>query len=117
MTSAVFASILRQDPRYYQKGQGGFWHRVEYAMSRIFVTRTDAGGQQFNYSEIFGSAVAAGVSTYTYHPHADKTLPNTLKVWGTQVGYDTVTIELKEFWPDIRRRFTHKQQHADVDLP
>jgi hypothetical protein len=114
MTSAVLASLLRQDPRFYQESQGGFWHRAYYAMSRIFVTRTDAGGQQFNYSEILGSASAAGISTYSYHPHADRNIGNTAKVWGTQVGYDTITIEIKEFWPDIRKKFAHKP-HGDID--
>jgi hypothetical protein len=112
MTQAVFASVLRQDPRYYQSGQGRFLHRVGYAVSRIFITRTDSGGEQFNFSEIFGSAVASGISTYAYHPHADRTLPNTASVWGTQVGYDTITIVVKEFWPDIRRKFSHKTQPA-----
>jgi hypothetical protein len=78
-------------------------------MSRIVVTRTDSGGSQFNTSEVFGSAIAAGISTYSYHPHADKTLSNTASVWGSQIGYDTVTIVLKEFWPDIRRKITHKR--------
>ena len=43
-------------------------------MSRIFITRTDSGSEQFNFSEIFGSALSASISTYSYHPHADKTL-------------------------------------------
>jgi hypothetical protein len=104
ITSAVFPSVLRQDPRFFQSGKGGFWHRTGYAISRIFVTRTDSGHQQVNYSEIVGSALSAGISTYSYHPHADKTLPNALSVWGTQVGYDTITYVVKEFWPDIRRK-------------
>jgi hypothetical protein len=110
MTSAVFPALLRQDPRFYQSGHGTFVHRLGYAMSRIFVTRTDAGGEQFNYSEIFGSAISAGISTYSYHPHADRTLPNTASVWGSQVGIDTITIVVKEFWPDIRRKFSRKPQ-------
>jgi hypothetical protein len=108
-TSAILPSLLHQDPRFYQLGKGGFWHRTFYAMSRIVVTRTDSGGSQFNSSEVFGSAIAAGISTYSYHPHADKTLSNTASVWGSQIGYDTVTIVLKEFWPDIRRKITHKR--------
>ena len=104
MVGAVFPSILRQDPRYFQLGQGGFTHRAGYAISRVFVTRTDSGHQQFNYSETFGSALSAGISTYSYHPHADKTLSNTASVWGSQVGYDTITFVVKEFWPDIRRK-------------
>ena len=119
---AIFPSMLRQDPRYFQNGHGSFFHRTGYAVSRIFVTRTDAGGSQFNYSEIIGAGVASAISTYSYHPHpgyhpgqttpyipSDRTLDNTLSVWGTQVGYDTLTLVIKEFWPDLRRRI--KKNH------
>lgn len=109
VTSAVFPSLLREDPRFFQSGKGGFWHRTGYAISRIFVTRTDSGHQDFNYSEVVGSALSAGISTYSYHPHADKTVSNTLSVWGTQVGYDTLTYVVKEFWPDIRRKILRKR--------
>jgi hypothetical protein len=108
-TSAILPSVLHQDPRFYQLGKGGFWHRTGYAMSRIFVTRSDSAHNQFNASEIFGSAIAAGISTYSYHPYADKTLSNSLSVWGSQVGYDTITIVVKEFWPDIRRKISRKK--------
>ena len=130
MTSAVLPSILRQDPRFFQKSDGGFARRTEYAVSRIFVTRTDSGYMQFNYSEIVGSALSAAISTNTYHPRAfittrfdpttdtltyvhnasSRTLPNTASVWGTQVLYDTITIVIKEFWPDIHRKMDHKHQ-------
>ena len=114
-TGAIFPSILHQDPRFFQSGKGGFWHRSGYAVSRIFVTRTDSGKEQFNYSEIVGSAVSASISTYSYHPKGDRTLPNTASVWGTQVGYDTITIVVKEFWPDIRRKLSKKKTaHSDV---
>jgi hypothetical protein len=108
LTSAVFPSLLRQDPRFFQSGRGSFLHRTGYAVSRVIVTRTDSGHSQVNYSEIFGSALGAGISTYSYHPHADKTLRNSAKVWGSQVGYDTITYVVKEFWPDIRRKIRKK---------
>jgi hypothetical protein len=104
MTGAILPSILRQDPRYFQNGHGGFWSRTEYAISRIFVTRTDSGNHTFNASEVVGSAMAAAISTYSYHPREDRNLANTASVWGTQVGYDTLTLVVKEFWPDIRRK-------------
>jgi hypothetical protein len=108
-TGAILPSVLHQDPRFFQSGKGGFWHRTSYAVSRIFVTRTDSGGNQFNYSEVIGSAISSGISTYSYHPREDKTLANTASVWGTQVGWDTVTLVVKEFWPDIRRKI-HKEK-------
>jgi hypothetical protein len=113
-TSAILPSVFHQDPRFYQLGKGGFWHRTFYAMSRIVVTRSDSGSSQFNVSEVFGSALAASISTYSYHPHADKTLSNTASVWGSQIAYDTATIVLKEFWPDIRRKLTHKHNAPDT---
>jgi len=129
MVGAVFPSILRQDPRYYQSGQGSFFRRTGYSMSRIFVTRTDSGRTQFNYSEIFGAATAAAISVYTYHPRSaylstpsnphkfvpsDRTFPNVLSTWGTQVGLDTITLVVKEFWPDIHRKMSKKHK-ADID--
>jgi hypothetical protein len=115
MTGAVMASLLHQDPRFYTKTEGGFMHRVGYAVSRIFITRGDSGRTEFNASEIVGSALSAGISTYSYHPHADKTLDNTLSVWGTQVGYDAITTVIKEFWPDLRKKFGKKTK-TDGDL-
>jgi hypothetical protein len=108
-TGAIFPTVLHQDPRFFQSGKGGFWHRTGYATSRIFITRTDSGREQFNYSEIVGSALSAGISTYSYHPRGDRNVSNALSVWGTQVGYDTITIVVKEFWPDIRRKLQKKK--------
>jgi hypothetical protein len=108
MTSAAFPSLLRQDPRFFQSGKGGFWHRTGYAMSRVVITRGDSGHSQVNFSEIVGSALSAGISTYSYHPRADRNVPNAASVWGSQIGYDTLTYVVKEFWPDIRRKLRKK---------
>jgi hypothetical protein len=108
ITGAVLPSVLHQDPRFFQSGSGGFWRRTGYAMSRIVVTRADSGKQQFNYSEIVGSAVSAAISNYSYHPKEDRNLSNAASVWGSQIGYDTITIVVKEFWPDIHRKLSHK---------
>jgi hypothetical protein len=107
MTTAIFPSLLHQDPRYYQLGHGTFSHRTLYAVSRIFVIRADSGRNQFNTSEIAGNAVAAGISNI-YHPADDRTLANTASVWATDVMWDTVANVAKEFWPDIRRKLSHK---------
>ena len=123
MVGAVYPSVLHQDPRFYQSSQGGFWRRSGYAVSRIFVTRGDSGHAQFNASEIFGGATAAAISTFTYHPRStylstptnphlfvasDRTLSNAASVWETQLTLDTITIFVKEFWPDIHRKLSKK---------
>jgi hypothetical protein len=103
MTTAIFPALLHQDPRYFRLGAGGVVHRTAYSVSRIFVTRSDAGHPQFNFSEIVGSATAAALYN-TYHPGSDRTFSNTMESWWMQVGYDTGFIVVREFWPDVRRK-------------
>jgi hypothetical protein len=108
MTGAVFPSLLRQDPRFYQMGRGKFLHRAAYAAGRVFVIRSDSGQKQFNFSELLGNGVAAGISN-AYHP-APRTFTNSLSVMWTQIGWDAVSFEMKEFWPDIRRALSKKKK-------
>lgn len=129
VTSAILPSILHQDPRFFQSDEGSFRRKAVYAVSRIFVTRTDSGGTQFNYSEVVGSALSAAISTYSYHPRStvlrtpsgprfipsDRTWRNTASVWGSQLGYDTITIVVKEFWPDIHRKLSHKPKSMSAE--
>jgi hypothetical protein len=103
MTTAVAPTLLHTDPRYFVLGEGGFLRRAGYALSRSVVTRTRGGRATFNLSEIGGNAVAAGISN-AYHPPEDRTVSSTMSRWGMQVMWDTLTNELKEFWPDIRRK-------------
>jgi hypothetical protein len=110
MTTSVFPTLLRQDPRYFQLGSGSVWHRAMYSVSRIFVTRADSGATQFNYSEIVGNGVAAGISNI-YHPQNQRTLRNTMSVWSTSIMLNSLCNEAKEFWPDIRRKL-HKQKSS-----
>jgi hypothetical protein len=103
MTTAVAPTLLHQDPRYFVLGEGSVLRRAGYALSRSVITRTRAGRRTFNLSEIGGNMVAAGISN-AYHPPEDRTWSGTASRWGIQVMWDTLTNELKEFWPDIRRR-------------
>ncbi|MGA2419397.1 MAG: hypothetical protein ABSG69_04895 [Candidatus Acidiferrum sp.] len=107
MVGAIFPSLLHQDPRYFQSGHGSFMRRTGHAISRVFITRTDSGGQQVNYSELIGAFSAAAISNYTYHPHSDRGFGNVSETSGTQIGFDVATYMLKEFWPDIRKRLKH----------
>jgi hypothetical protein len=103
MTEAVFPSLLREDPRYFRLGTGGFFKRTGYAVSRIWVTRTDAGHRTFNFSEIMGAGASAGISNI-YYPREDRTMSANLSRWGIMVGEDTFFNLLKEYWPDIHHK-------------
>src|SRR5271157_504798 len=84
-----FTTECNQDPRYFQLVQGGIKRRAIYSVGRILIPRTDSGHNQFNSSGIVGNLVAAGISN-AYHPAQDRTFVNTLSVWGTSVGWDTM---------------------------
>jgi len=105
MTGAVFPSLLRQDPRYYQMGKGKLLHRAGHAAMRVLITRSDSGKSQFNFSEFLGNGVAAGISN-VYHP-GPRTLGSNVNVCVTQTALDAFAYELKEFWPDIHRLLKH----------
>jgi hypothetical protein len=113
-TQAIFPSLLHQDPRYFQSGQGGVKRRILYAVGRIFVTRSDSGQSQPNYSEFLGSSSAALISTYSYHPKNDRDLSTAASVWASEVGFDTLNNLIKEFWPDIRRKM-HRSPAAPAN--
>jgi hypothetical protein len=106
MTEAIVPSLTREDPRYYTLGHGGFIKRTGYAVSRLLVTRTDAGHPTFNVSEIVGNGAGAGISD-TYYPGRERTWTKTGQKWLTQIGLDGVFNILKEFWPDINHAIFH----------
>ena len=108
-TGAIWPSLLHQDPRYFQKAKGSFSHRFFYSASRILITRTDSGHAQFNFSEMFGSMATAGISNI-YQPRQERSIGNTLDTFGTQVLYDALSFELREFWPDVKHKFAHKSK-------
>jgi hypothetical protein len=105
MTEAIVPEVTKEDPRYYALGKGGFVKRTGYAVSRLFITRTDAGKNAFNISEIVGSGAASGIGN-AYYPESNPWV-KTYQRWGTQVGLDGVFNILKEFWPDINHAVFH----------
>jgi hypothetical protein len=106
MTEAIFPTILHQDPRYFRKGAGSGSSRLGYAMAQIFVTHSDSGKRQFNYSEVVGNSVAVAISNSYYENHRD--VSDNVSELGMQLGVDMASNVLKEFWPDIARKFSRK---------
>jgi hypothetical protein len=106
LTEAIVPVITHEDPRYYTLGHGGFFKRTGYAVSRLLITRSDAGGRTFNFSEIVGNGAGAGISD-AYYPERERTWTKTGQKWATQIALDGVFNVLKEFWPDINHAIFH----------
>jgi len=112
MTEAVFPTLLHQDPRYFRHGTGSGWSRLRYAMGQVFWTHRDSGGMQFNYSEVIGNSTAVAISNAYYVNN--RTASDATSRLGMQLGVDMAANILKEFWPDLERKFRRKHyQHSD----
>lgn len=105
MAEAVMPAMLHEDPRYFRKAEGTVKSRLFYSLTRVLVTRTDAGGRRFNFSEIVGNGVMASVGN-AYYPD-ERGFADTMNRLSLQVGTDALSNVLKEFWPDIKRHLHH----------
>ena len=105
----IFAlpTLLHQDERYYAKGEGHFWKRAIYAGSRILITPDYHGHDSFNASEVFGRAMAQGISL-SYYPSHDRTAGALAVKYGWAMGRDALTNVFREFWPDIATHVLHR---------
>jgi hypothetical protein len=107
-TEAIVPAITHEDPRYYTLGEGGFFRRMNYAISRTFVTKTDSGGSAFNWSEVAGNGLEAGLSNL-YYPPQERGLSHTALNWGTQMESAVLNHVFQEFWPDIRKKILRQK--------
>lgn len=102
--TGLYPSLLRQDPRYYRLGDGGFSHRAGYAVSRVLVTRQDSGRKAFNFSEVLGSFSSSALAV-TYYPKSQRDFSDVAERAGIQFAFDAGFNVLKEIYPDIERKF------------
>lgn len=108
----LLPATLHKDARYYTLGGGslnqhnGFAKRAGYALTRILITRTDAGGSSLNYSEVVGAGASAGISNL-YYPNSGRGWTKTGQRWALNVSIDAGTLVFKEFWPDLNHAIFH----------
>src|SRR6202035_290674 len=99
----VLASAFHEDTRYRRLGESRKrWPRIQYAISRSVITHADSGRSTFNWSNVLGTAISAGLSN-AYYPPASRTTGATLANWGTSVAGSGLANLLPEFLPDFKR--------------
>ncbi len=113
----VLASLLHEDPRYFRMGsEHRFLSRVGYSLSRIMVTRTDRGGERFNYSGVLGMVMGIGLSD-AYYPAKSVNAPE----FGSRVVTSLLSAAmgnlLPEFWPDVQRKVLHRHRQSATGTP
>jgi hypothetical protein len=107
-TEALIPAVMHEDPRYYTRGHGGFFRRAGYALSRVVVTKMDSGGTGFNYAEIVGNGMEAGLSNF-YYPPQERGLRSTAVNWVAQLEAASLNNIIREFWPDIRHKMLRQK--------
>jgi hypothetical protein len=99
----AYPTLFSEDPRYYRLGVGSGRTRLGHAMKHTFVTYRDSGRHAFNFSEWLGTASAVAIGT-TYHPGI-RDASDAAQAMGFSIGFDMGFDILREFWPDIARKF------------
>ena len=100
-TDMVLSNVLKTDPRYYQLGpQHGYVKRTFYAVSRVFVTRTDSGRQAPNIALLGGYAGSTALQA-AYYPPVNRNFKDSASEFGGSIGGAALGNFLTEFAPDI----------------
>ncbi|MFY9854300.1 MAG: hypothetical protein WAK26_10545 [Terracidiphilus sp.] len=114
--NGILPSILHQDPRYFRLGYGTTSHRLLYALATNVICKHDNTGKwEPNYSNVMGNLAAGGISNL-YYPAASRsgiglTLSNGFIVTA-EGGIGSI---FNEFWPDVSRKFLHKDPTHGLD--
>jgi hypothetical protein len=96
--------IFSEDPRYYRLAHGTVGRRLLHAVEHAVVAHRDNGRQMFNFSEWLGTASTVVLSN-TYHPDNRRGFAPAAERVGYSILQDTGFDVLREFWPEISRKF------------
>jgi len=108
--NAVLPSLLREDPRYFQKGTGNFTSRVLWAAASTVWCRRDKGGWGPNYANVGGNLIGSAIAR-AYYPASERTVSDAITDGLTVSAEGIVGSEVIEFWPDLVRN--HKRKQAE----
>jgi hypothetical protein len=108
----LYPTIFSQDPRYYRLGHGSTRKRFVHALEHSVVAHREDGTYMFNFTEWLGTTSAVVLSN-TYHPDNKRGMGPTATRLGYNVAGDIGFDMLREFWPEIARkfRFPFRGQH------
>jgi hypothetical protein len=115
--NGILPAVLHQDPRFFRMGpaHGTVKHRILYALATNVVARHDVTHKwEPNYSNVGGNIIAGAISNPYY--------PSSNSGWGQTISNGMiVTAErgigslFQEFWPEISRKFLHKDPTHGLD--
>lgn len=112
--NAVLTTLLREDPRYFRKGEGfSYTHRALYSASTAVWSRWDDGRYRPNFANVLGNIIGGGISN-VYYPSGDRGVGKTFSGAATVTAEGTIGSELQEFIPDIQNHFLRKRREKQL---
>ena len=106
--NAILTSLLREDPRYFQKGTGSAMSRFLWAAGSTVWCKRDKGTWGPNYANVAGNLIGAAIGRI-YYPDSSRTVGDTITDGLTVTVEGIVGAEVIEFWPDMVRHHRRKQ--------
>lgn len=106
--NAILTSLLREDPRYFQKGTGNRMKRFLWAAGSTVWCKRDNGTWGPNYANVGGNMIGAAIGRF-YYPASGRTVGQTISDGLTVSAEGVVGAEVIEFWPDMVRAHRRKQ--------
>jgi hypothetical protein len=100
----AYPLLFSEDPRYYRLARGSGGKRLLHAVEHAVVAHRDDGTQMFNFSEWLGTTSTVVLSN-TYHPDNRRGFAPAAERVGYSILQDTGFDVLREFWPEISRKF------------
>jgi hypothetical protein len=98
---------FKTDPRYDRCDCNGVKLRSVHAMKRVFIARKDGGGEMISVSRLAGAYVTPMI-TDQWYPDRLNTWDHKLKSGTAFLAWRVANNLVKEFWPEIRRKFRKK---------
>lgn len=100
----AYPSLFSEDPRYYRLAHGPTRKRLLHALGHPLIAYRENGTRMFNFSEWLGTTSAVVLSD-TYHPDNQRGFAPAARGVGYGVANDIAFDLLREFWPEIARKF------------
>jgi len=113
--NGLLPALLHQDPRYFRLGHGTAIHRVFYALATNVMCRHDNTRKwEPNYSNVAGNIISGAISNL-YYPSGNSGIGQTITNGFTVTAEGGAGSLFQEFWPDISRKFLHKDPTGGRD--
>lgn len=107
--------VLRQDPRYFRKGEGKLVTRVLYSAMTTFVCKGNNGKRQPNISNVAGNFLSGAISN-VYYPHDERGVDLTINNAITVTLEGMLGAQLLEFSPDVSSYIHKRKEHHRMIL-